>query len=80
VESLITSTVALPKGTFQGITLDILLGRLGGADLEQSIQERLHNTPKLYGSEVREHGKVSWCNIGDVKLTATPGNRLWHLR
>jgi hypothetical protein len=31
----------------------------GVMDIVQSIHEGFHNMPKLYGSEVREHGKVT---------------------
>jgi sterol 3beta-glucosyltransferase len=32
---------------------------LGVMDIVQSIHEGFYNMPKLYGSEVREHGKVT---------------------
>jgi len=49
LEWLISTTVALPKG---------------GADLVQSIHEGLHNSPKLYGSEVREQGQIKGIRSG----------------
>jgi hypothetical protein len=59
-------------------TVLFLINELGGADLVQSIHEGLHNTPKLYGSEVRERGKIKGIRSG-MKEAAKVGLRFMRL-
>lgn len=70
VKGIIETNIAIPKGLFQMKTMLPLskglnfLFALGVMDIVSSVHEGLQNAPKLYGSEVRESGKVSGFRSG----------------
>jgi sterol 3beta-glucosyltransferase len=62
VKGIIKTTTAIPKGAFFILfsgDIQMPRGMVGVMDIVQSIHEGFYNVPKLYGSEVREHGKVT---------------------